>query len=186
MSLAVQKKGVSLGVLKHAPKNQQASQAGQQQQQQQHQSITPKSTKIIKIFQRDSNSKESKIKLIQPQPMPQTVKPKEQVTPNKPKIQVQTLLAPKLTPPTPSPTIKTPKKETPKEPKVKTPKSKPKEEPQAPQAKQEDIRDMVQKTVCEQLIVRLKGSDVKLTDEEVKFSLYCDLILCPINHHFCR
>lgn len=181
MSLAVQKKGVSLGVLKHAPKNQQAGQAGQQQQQQ---SITPKSTKIIKIFQKDSNSKESKIKLIQPQPMPQTVKPKEQITPNKPKIQVQTLLAPKLPPPTPPPTIKTPKKETPKEPKVKTPKSKPKEEP-APQAKQEDIRDNVQKTVCEQLIVRLKGSDIKLTEEEVKFSLCYDLI-CPINHHFSR
>ncbi|XP_050307605.1 death-inducer obliterator 1 isoform X2 [Anthonomus grandis grandis] len=161
VSLAVQQKGVSIGVLKHAPKHP-PEQLNQ----------TPTKPKVIKIYQKESGPRDSKVKMIQPQPMPQVLKPKE-VTPKPQKIQVQTLLAPnpKTVPVTPP--VKTPKKEAiPKEQK-KTPKIKVREEQQAPQAtapqaKQEDIRDNVQKTVFEQLLVRLKESDIKLTDEEVK------------------
>ncbi|XP_076253902.1 protein partner of snf isoform X1 [Rhynchophorus ferrugineus] len=156
VSLAVQQKGVNIGVLKHLPKHPpQANQQGQVQ----------KTVKVIKIYQKDPNVKESKIKLIQPQPLPQAVKSVQQVTPNKLKLTIQTTLTPKGPP---TPTVKTPKKEVIKDLKLKTPKIKPKEEVQTPQPKREDIRENVQKTVAEQLAVRLKDSDIKLSEEEIK------------------
>ncbi|XP_030765439.1 death-inducer obliterator 1 isoform X2 [Sitophilus oryzae] len=155
VSLAVQQKGVNIGVLKHAPKH--ISQPGQQQLE------TPKTVKVIKIYHKDPTNKESRIKLIQAQPLPQSTRLGQQTPPTKPKVTVQTTLTPKG--PT-TPTIKTPKKDPLKDSKPKTPKTKQKEE--APQPKKEDIRENVQKTVAEQLGVRLKGSDIKLTEEEVK------------------
>ncbi|XP_066147349.1 death-inducer obliterator 1 isoform X2 [Euwallacea fornicatus] len=157
VSVAVQQRGVNVGIMAHAPKHSPQS------------SSTPKRFKIITItHNKDSAPKDSKIKLIQPQPLQPSLNLKEQ-TPKK--IQVQTILTPILPsiPVPKTPKKETPKKETPKEAKPKTPKAKtPKEDAQTPQAKAEDIRDNVQKTVFEQLIVRLKGSEIKLTEDEVK------------------
>lgn len=151
VSLAVQQKGVNIGVMKHAPKNSPQSSP---------QLATPKGAKIIKLSQTIKET--PKVKLIQAQPM--QVKPKEQSTPPVRKIQVQTMLAPIMPPGTPTnktPKKETPKKETPKEFKPKTPKT------STPKA--ENIRDNVQKTIFEQLTVRLKDSDISLTEEEVCF-----------------
>ncbi|KAL1497120.1 hypothetical protein ABEB36_008130 [Hypothenemus hampei] len=147
VSLAVQKKGVNVGVMAHAPK---------------HQPITPKSGKIPQ--------KDSKIKLIHAQPMPQMSKMKEQqqlATPKK--IQVQTMLAPKMPAKENQPKKEIPKKEVGKEIKpIKMPRSRTREDAPTLHAKSEDIRDNVQKTIFEQLTVRLKDSEIKLTEDEIK------------------
>lgn len=156
----MQQKGVNIGVMTHSPKR--VLQTNQEHG-------TPKLAKIMKTTPKTVPVKDSRIKLINSQPMPIVLKPKEQQTPIK-KIQIQTTLTPVS--PT-SPVVKgakkeTPKKETPKESKTpKTPKPRTKDDVQTPQSKAEDIRDNVQKTVFEQLLVRLKDSDIKLTDETV-------------------
>ncbi|ERL86208.1 hypothetical protein D910_03619, partial [Dendroctonus ponderosae] len=161
VSLAVQQKGVNIGVMAHSPKR--SSQTNQEQG-------TPKVTKLMKVTPKTSVVKDSKIKLINPQPMPTVLKPKEPQTPIK-KIQIQTTLSP-ISPTSSIVKIakkETPKKETPKESKTpKPPKLRTKDDVQTPQSKADDIRDNVQKTIFEQLLVRLKGSDIKLTDETVK------------------
>jgi len=159
VSLAVQQKGVNIGVMKHAPKNSPQSSP---------QLATPKGAKIIKLSQTIKET--PKVKLIQAQPM--QVKPKEQSTPPIRKIQVQTMLAPIIPPGTPTnktPKKETPRKESPKEFKLKTPKTRSREEGQTSTPKAENIRDNVQKTIFEQLTVRLKDSDISLTEEEVWF-----------------
>lgn len=155
VSLAVQKKGISLGILKHSPKTV-------------HQQLKPplKATVTgIKIISKQINTKEPKTKLIQPQPIS---KPPVATPPSKPKI-IQTTLTPKTPQSTPPKPVKAP---TPKEKMpVKTPKPKPQpEQPTTPQPKpQENIRENVQKTVFEQLMNRLKtNEDLKLTEDEVK------------------
>lgn len=155
LSVAVQKKGISLGILKHSPKT---------VQQQPKPPLKP-TVAGIKIISKQVNIKEPKTKLIQPQPIS---KPIATTPPLKIKT-VQTILTPKTpqtTPPKPNkPPV--PKEKVP----VKTPKPKPPpEQPTTPQPKpQENIRENVQKTVFEQLMNRLKGNeDLKLTEEEVK------------------
>ncbi|ENN78709.1 hypothetical protein YQE_04881, partial [Dendroctonus ponderosae] len=164
VSLAVQQKGVNIGVMAHSPKR--SSQTNQEQG-------TPKVTKLMKVTPKTSVVKDSKIKLINPQPMPTVLKPKEPQTPIK-KIQIQTTLSP-ISPTSSIVKIakkETPKKETPKESKTpKPPKLRTKDDVQTPQSKADDIRDNVQKTIFEQLLVRLKGSDIKLTDETVSIYL---------------
>ncbi|XP_018574106.1 death-inducer obliterator 1-like isoform X2 [Anoplophora glabripennis] len=155
VSLAVQKKGVSLGILKHSPKP----------PQQQLKPPLKATVTGIKIISKQINTKEPKTKLIQPQPIS---KPPVTAPPPKPKI-VQTTLTLKTPQSTPPKPVKAPvsKEKMP----VKTPKPKPPpEQPATPQPKpQENIRENVQKTVFEQLMNRLKSSeDLKLTEDEVK------------------
>ncbi|KAJ8953861.1 hypothetical protein NQ314_007201, partial [Rhamnusium bicolor] len=153
VSLAVQKKGVNLGVLKHTPKH----------PQQQVKTPLKATVTAIKFVNKQLNSKEPKTKLIQAQPIS---KPVASITPTKPKT-VQTTLT-KTSQVTPS-KPKTPVAKEKLMP-AKTPKIRQQEPPPTPQPKpQENIRENVQKTVFEQLTNRLKGNnDLKLTEDEVK------------------
>lgn len=155
VSIAVQKKGINLGILKHSPKTVQ-----------QQPKLPLKATVTgIKIISKQVSMKEPKTKLIQPQPIS---KPVATTPPLKTKT-IQTTLTPKMpqaSPPKPNKII-IPKEKI----LVKTPKPKPQpEQPTTPQPKpQENIRENVQKTVFEQLMNRLKGiEDLKLTEDEVK------------------
>ncbi|KAJ8913501.1 hypothetical protein NQ315_017051 [Exocentrus adspersus] len=158
VSLALQKKGANLGILKHSPKHPNPNQ--------QHEKSKPLKVTGVKILNKGAQAKEIKTKLIQPQPIP---KPPVSTPPSKQKTN-QTTPTPKT--PQTTPTAKSSKTPQSKEKMPnKTPKSKPQREEQTtPQPKpQENIRDTVQKTVFEQLINRLKGcEDIKLTDDEVK------------------
>ncbi|XP_074031171.1 uncharacterized protein isoform X2 [Leptinotarsa decemlineata] len=163
VSLAIQKKGVSVGVLAHSPKHP----TPQQQQ-----------TKAIL---------KATITGIKPLPSQDSSKPKEQVKTTK-LIPAEPLKV--IQPATPSKTkqaqstlSKTPQQSA--EKKQKTPASKEKvaqvkekavvkkkEEPATVQPSpkpQENIRENVQKTIFEQLTSRLKANDdLKLSEEEVK------------------
>lgn len=180
VSLAVQKKGINVGVLKHAPKNAPHSPSPQPevspkpQQSQQLKQVLKAAIANVKLGTKKVLSKEVKKQLVQSQ-----IQPMVQTTPNKQKEQkvVQTTVTkiplstekkPKVTPPQgKSPMIKEKpplKEKTPVKPKPKP------ETPPTPQPKpQENIRDNVQKTVMEQLTNRLKDcDDIKLTEEELK------------------
>nr|CAI5865175.1 unnamed protein product [Callosobruchus analis] len=172
VSLAVQKKGVNLGVLKHAPKHgQPALQEQQQQQSQQQASQTSNKTPLklnitsIKLVSKASPTlKEAKTKLIQP-PTPSSNKLGAVCPTTKPKLVQSTLTkgSPQTTPTKPK--EKPAMIKTPKTPKIKQP------EPQqtATPKQQEDIRENVEKTLFEQLTNRLKGCEsLKLTEDEVK------------------
>lgn len=179
VSLAVQKKGMNVGVLKHAPKHASQSpspspQPSPKQQVQQPKSNLKATVTSVKIAPKQV--KEPKAKFVQSQ-----LSAIIQTTPNKQKaVQPSPIKTtpqsvekkPKPTAPTPqqtkSPIVK--EKHTPKE---KAPvKVKPKQEPPPPTPPpkpQENIRENVQKTVMEQLTTRLKGcEDIKLTEEEMK------------------
>ncbi|XP_060518841.1 uncharacterized protein LOC132697387 isoform X2 [Cylas formicarius] len=155
VSLAIQQKGINIGVLKHAPKHQTPEQQ-------------IRSFKIVKPGNKEITPKESKIKLIQAQPMSIT---KTQTPTVNPKITIQTTLTPKATP-KPKESPKDKQQVTNKTLKLKNKeKSKEKEEqiPTTPQSNRENIRDNVQKTIFEQLLIRLKTDpNIKLTDDEVK------------------
>lgn len=180
VSLAVQKKGVSLGVLKHGPKHASPSPSPQpqnspkQQQSQQLKQALKATVTSVKLGAKKVVNKEGKKQLVQSQ-IPATL----QTTPNKQKEQKVVPAIPTKIPQTiekkpkllvvqgKSPMIKekTPIKERiPVKPKVKP------ETPPTPQPKpQENIRDNVQKTVLEHLTNRLKDcDDIKLTEEEIK------------------
>ncbi|KAG5896281.1 hypothetical protein JTB14_033575 [Gonioctena quinquepunctata] len=171
ISLAIQKKGVNVGVLPHSPKHPQPS----------TQPKTPLKATIMGI-RLPSNKQQllkepSKTKLIPPEPLKIVQQP---ATPAKPKMVQSTLTK---TPQSGEKKQKTPAKEkvTPVKEKqnpvkekpapIKTPKPKKEEQsPVPPSPKpQENIRENVQKTIFEQLTSRLKGNeDLKLTEEEVK------------------
>lgn len=151
VSLAVQKKGVNIGVLQHSPKAQPQQQTEKKQQPpQQKQTATPSSKIISK-------------KLPQPQ-SPQTQQPKMRI------LNAELALKSPVTP-TKQKTVQTTLKVTPIEKKdreksaiQKTPKVK----QQEVQPKQENIRENVCKTLSEQLLNRLKEvTDLVLTEEEV-------------------
>ncbi|XP_050497701.1 death-inducer obliterator 1 isoform X2 [Diabrotica virgifera virgifera] len=169
VSLAVQKKGVSVGIIKHSPK-----------QQQLHQQVKSALKASLLGAKQSPNKTPPHIK---ESPKAKFVKPEvlksPPVTPNKPKL-VQTTLV--KTPQTssekkPKPPVSVKERErsssiTGKD-KTKTPRqrkdsTKDREET-TPQKPQENIRENVQKTVFEQLTNRLKGvTDLKLSEEEVK------------------
>ncbi|CAH1977659.1 unnamed protein product [Acanthoscelides obtectus] len=168
VSLAVQKKGVSLGVLKHTPKHTQAIQQHQQQAADGQNKtpvklnytnikVTPKATQALK---------ESRAKLSQTTPQSGNKTPAASPSTTKsPKLVQSTLTkaSPQATPvkPKDKPAI------------VKSPRTPKPKQPEAQQTatpkQQEDIRENVEKTLFEQLTNRLKGcEDLKLTEEEVK------------------
>nr|CAH7749396.1 unnamed protein product [Callosobruchus chinensis] len=170
VSLAVQKKGVNLGVLKHAPKHAQPAQQEQQQAQQQASqgsNKTPLKLNItsIKLASKVSPAlKDAKSKLIQVSH--QSGNKSGTISPStKPKLVQSTLTkAPPQTTPT-KPKEKPAMIKTPKTPKTKQP------DPQqtATPKQQEDIRENVEKTLFEQLTNRLNGCEsLKLTEDEVK------------------
>lgn len=176
VSLAVQKKGVNVGVLKHAPKHDSNSSSPQPQrspkpQTQQVKQALKATVMSGKLINKKVLNKEVKTKLVQSQ-----IQPTVQTTPSKPKVvpvpptktPQSTEKKPKVvTLQTKSPVVKekiTPKEKTPSKPKVKP------EPPPTPQPKpQENIRENVQKTVMEQLTNRLKEcEDIKLNEEDLK------------------
>lgn len=146
VSLAVQKKGVNIGVLQHSPK----SQPQQTEKKQQQKQPTTPSSKIIskKVPQLQSPQQQPKMRILNSE-----LALKAPVTPTKQKT-VQTTL--KVTP--------VEKKDREKPAIQKTPKAK----QQEIQPKQENIRENVCKTLSEQLMNRLKEvTDLVLTEEEV-------------------
>ncbi|KAJ8975229.1 hypothetical protein NQ317_014658 [Molorchus minor] len=155
VSLALQKKGVNVGVLKHLPK-----QALPQTKPPLKATITG-----VKIVNKQVNAKEPKAKLIQAPPFPKPA-PKES-TPSKAKVSQSTPNNSAQTTPPPKPkTSLSKEKSTP----AKTPKVRQPEQTVFPSPKpQENIRENVQKTIFEQLTNRLKGcEELKLSGEEVK------------------
>ncbi|KAK9744164.1 Transcription factor S-II (TFIIS), central domain [Popillia japonica] len=148
VSLAIQRKGVNIGILHHQPKNQQQIDSTKQ-----HKKIT--GLKIISK-QVSSTNQPKQTKLINPVPV---TKPQVTTTTTPLKTKVTTPI-PK-TPPTPT---------TPKEKPMpqKTPKSRQAEVASTPQPKTENIRENVRKTLMEQLTNRIKlVDDLKLTEEEI-------------------
>ncbi|GJQ67593.1 hypothetical protein Trydic_g8399 [Trypoxylus dichotomus] len=144
VSLAIQRKGINIGVLHHQPKHQ-----GQTESNRLHKKIT--GLKIISKV--PSSNQQKQTKLIQPVPVN---KAPSTTTPIKSK---------------PSPLTKSPS--TPPAPKEKpmpqkTPKARQAEIATTPQPKTENIRENVRKTLMEQLTNRIKmADDLKLTDDEV-------------------
>lgn len=180
VSLAVQKKGINVGVLKHAPKHssqspspqpqhspqpqQSAKSQNSQGQQSQKTLITGIKIGNKKILLKDPKNKSQSQPTIQSTP----TKQQKPVLTTPPKTPQSVEKKTKVVTPQPKPTVIKEKEKTPKE---KTPKPKVKPDlPLTPQPKpQENIRENVQKTVLEQLMNRLKGSeDIKLSEEELK------------------
>lgn len=147
VSVAVQKKGVNIGVLQHSPK----AQMKQQQQPQQKQTANPVLKTINKKApQQQSPQQQPKMRILNAE-----IAQKLQVTPTKPKI-VQTTLK----------TVPLERKEREKVAVQKTPKAK--QEPSPQPKHQESIRENVCKTLSEQLMNRLKeAKDLVLSEEEV-------------------
>lgn len=175
VSLAVQKKGINVGVLKHAPKHNSNSPSPQPQRSPKPQNQQVKQALKATVVSGKLINKKILNKDVKPQLIQSQIQPTVQITPSKQKL-VQAPLTktpqstekkPKVvvTPQTKSPVVKEKVKEkTPLKPKTKP------EPPPTPQPKpQENIRENVQKTVLEQLTNRLKEcEDIKLTEEELK------------------
>ncbi|XP_022913665.2 death-inducer obliterator 1 isoform X1 [Onthophagus taurus] len=143
VSLSVNKKGVSIGVLEHSPK--------------QEQGLKSKLITGVKILNKNAPSTPQKtVKLIQPVPI---TRPQSAVTntttPTKPRI-LNPGVRQQTTPPPPKEKVVV----------MKTPKARQAEVNQQP--KTENVRDNVRKTLMEQLMNRLKMTDdLKLTPNEV-------------------
>lgn len=153
VSLAVQKKGVNVGVLQHAPKSQQ--QHADKKQQQVKQVTTAQPLKVIskKIPLQQSPQQQQKVRVLNSE-----IALKSQQTPTKPKATVQTTL--KVT------SIEKKEKERPTV--QRTPKPKQQEQSSQQPKQQENIRENVYKTLSEQLMNRLKeAKDLTLSEEEV-------------------
>lgn len=176
VSIAVQKKGTNIGILKHAPKDpshspsQQPQHSPKLQNQQLKQPLKATITNV-KIANKQIVIKEAKSKMVQSQ-----IQPVVQTTPNRPKlVQPSPTKTPQsaekklkvVTPQGKSPMIK--ERHIPKEKTPSKPKTKPEPSPTPQPKPQENIRENVQKTVLEQLTNRLKCcDDIKLSEEELK------------------
>ncbi|KAI4464945.1 transcription factor s-ii zinc finger domain-containing protein [Holotrichia oblita] len=147
VSLAIQRKGVNIGILHHQPKHQQQIDSSKQ-----HKKFT--GLKIISK-QVPSTNQPKQTKLINPVPV------------TKPQILNAIPVKTKPTTPIPkTPTTPTTPKEKPMP--QKTPKSRQAEVALTPQPKTENIRENVRKTLMEQLTNRIKlVDDLKLTEEEI-------------------
>lgn len=174
LSLAVQKKGVNVGVLKHGPRHASESPSPQPIQQstksQNQQAKSSQKAMItgIKIGNKKILLKDPKTKSQSQPTVPSTpTKQQKPVQTTPPKTPQSAEKKPKVVTPQPKPVVVkekvTPKEKTPK------PKVKPEKSPTPQPKPQENIRENVQKTVLEQLTNRLKGcQDIKISEEELK------------------